>query len=92
MKNALKSIRNRADYKEERISELKDGNLEIIKVEEKKEPISKKLKKLCENYPTPLEKNNIRIMRVPEGKERGKGAVSLFKKIITENFLHLGKN
>lgn len=34
MKNALESIGNRADHREERISKLKDRNLEINQVEE----------------------------------------------------------
>ena len=34
MKNALESIGNRTDHLEERISKLKDRNLEIIQVEE----------------------------------------------------------
>ena len=37
MKNALKSIRNRADHMEEGISKIYDGNLEIIQVDEKRE-------------------------------------------------------
>lgn len=37
MKNALKSIRNRADRMEEGISKIYDGNLEIIQVEEERE-------------------------------------------------------
>ena len=36
MKNALESTGNRADHMEERISELKDRNLEITPVEEEK--------------------------------------------------------
>ena len=37
MKNALKSIRNRADHMEEGISKIYDGNLEIIQGEEERE-------------------------------------------------------
>ena len=37
MKNALESTENRADHMKERISELKDGNLEMIQVEEERE-------------------------------------------------------
>ena len=40
MKNALESTGNRADHMEERISELGDGNLEMIQVEEERELIS----------------------------------------------------
>ena len=34
MKNKFESIENKAGHLEERISELKDGNLEMIQVEE----------------------------------------------------------
>lgn len=34
---------------------------------------------------------NIHIIEVPEGKERDKGAESLFKEIIVENFPKPGK-
>ena len=37
MKNALESTGNRVDHMEERISELKDRNLEMIQVEEERE-------------------------------------------------------
>ena len=34
---------------------------------------------------------NLHIIEVPEGEEREKGAESLFKETMTENFLNLGK-
>ena len=37
MKNNVESITNRADHVEERISELKDRNLEMIQVERGRE-------------------------------------------------------
>ena len=52
MKNALKS-RSRADNVKERISKLKDRNLEVIQVEEETELISKKMKKFYKIYPAP---------------------------------------
>ena len=38
-----------------------------------------------------VSKSNIRIMGIPEGKKREKGAENLFKEIIAENFSNLGK-
>ena len=38
-----------------------------------------------------IRKCNIRIVGIPEGKEKKKGAESLFKEIIDENFPNLGK-
>ena len=34
--------------------------------------------------------NNIYIIGVPEGEERGKGVENLFKEIMAENFPNLG--
>ena len=38
-----------------------------------------------------IRKSNIRIIGIPEGEGREKGAESLFKEIIAENFQNLGK-
>ena len=54
MKNALKSIRNRADHMEEGISKIYDGNLEIIQVEEGRE--MKKYWRNCIIYSAILER------------------------------------
>ena len=48
------------------------------------------MKKFFEKYLTQLG-NAIRIIGIPEGEERKKGAGSLFKEIIAENFPNLGK-
>lgn len=61
---------------EERISKLKNRNLEIIQVEEKR--FFFQMKKFCENNLSPSGKANIRLMSIPQIEEREKGAVSLF--------------
>ena len=38
-----------------------------------------------------IKHNNIRIIGVPEGKEREKGPEKIFEEIIVENFPHMGK-
>lgn len=38
-----------------------------------------------------MRKTNIRIIDLPEGEERKKGAESVFREIIAENFPNLGK-
>ena len=38
-----------------------------------------------------IRKSNIRIIGIPEGEEREKGAENLFKEIISENFTNLEK-
>ena len=72
---------------EKRISEIKDGNLEIIQAEEKRESKQKKKKKKqtnkkknsYENYPPLIRKDNIRILGIPEGKEREKGTEYIYR-------------
>ena len=38
-----------------------------------------------------IQHTNIRIIRVPEGKEREKGPEKIFEETIAENFLNMGK-
>ena len=38
-----------------------------------------------------IKRNNIRIIRVPEGKEREKGPEKIFEEIKVENFPNMGK-
>ena len=56
MKNKVGNIKNRADYMEERIMELKYGNLEMMQVELERELRFFKMYKLYRNYITPIER------------------------------------
>ena len=58
MKYKVGSTGNRAYRTEERISDIEDQHLqlELIQVEEEREPRFLKIKKFYEKYPTPLEK------------------------------------
>lgn len=86
MKNILEIIGNRADHMEGRISKVKDRNLEIIQVEE----ISYfKVRDFYISYLTFYEGDYF-VVGIPEEK-REKGAESLFKEVMTENFRSLGK-
>ena len=49
MENALESIGNRADYMEERISELEDRIMEVLQVGEERELRSKTMREFFEN-------------------------------------------
>ena len=91
--NILESTGNRTDHMGDRISELEYRNLDMPQVRERvmiffNEEILKELSirkgKMCL-------KGNIRIMGIPEREEREKGAESLFKQIIAENFPNLWK-
>lgn len=59
---------------EERISDIKDRNLEMMQREEDTDLSIKNKQqknwKLYDNYLTPSEKSNIRIVGIPEEKER----------------------
>ena len=92
MKNAIESTGNRADHMGERINELTDRNLETIRVEEERELLFfffnvEILLELSDS----IRKGNISVMGVPKGEEREKGSEGLFKEIIAETFLNLGK-
>ena len=90
--NALENINNRTDQTEDRISELKDKNFEVTHSEENKGKKEENCKgNLCYLLDI-IKRRNIRIIRVPEGEEREKGAKSLFKKIIAENFSNPWRN
>ena len=82
MMNALKNTGNRADHMEERISKLEDRNLEMIQVEEEREIRYFKNEKILWELSDSFRKGNIKVMSIPEGKEKEKGAESLFKETI----------
>ena len=79
------------DDTDEWTSKLEDRVVKITQAEQKKEKWIFKnedsLRVLWDN----IKSTNIRIIRVPEGEEREKGAENMFEDIITENFPNLGK-
>ena len=83
VKNTIEIIGNRADHMEGRISKVKDRNLEIIQVEEKRKISYFKAKDLYISYLTFYE-GEYYVMGSPE-EGREKGAESLFKEM-TDNF------
>uniref|UniRef100_A0A9L0SYR7 L1 transposable element RRM domain-containing protein n=1 Tax=Equus caballus TaxID=9796 RepID=A0A9L0SYR7_HORSE len=76
---------------EERISDLEDRNLEMLQMEEERELRFLKNEEILQEICDLIRKSNIRIIGIREGEEREKGAESLFKEIIAENFPNLGK-
>lgn len=90
MKNVLKNTANRVDQMEERISELVDKNLEMIRVEEEREDFFKSEKTLQELSDC-IKRANLRLMDIPKGEERKKGAENLFREITAEKFSNLRK-
>ena len=75
---------------EDRISNLKDRNIEMLQMEERELRL-KRNEKVLQEISDSIRKCNIRIIGIPEGEEKEKGAESLFKGIIAKNFPNLGK-
>lgn len=73
---------------EDRISQLKNKFWHNpLRAEQRK-----RVKKVYMTLWHSIKRTNIRIIRIPEGEEIEKGAESLFKEIIPENFPNLKKN
>ena len=92
MKNTMEGHNSRFEQAEERISELEDRSFEFIHTKEqmvkKMEKYEQCLRELSDN----MKRTNIRVMGIPEGEERGKGAERVIEDIFTENFPTLIKD
>ena len=88
IKNELAHIGNRADQKEERISVIKEWNLETT---QKKDLKIKKNEITLWELSASIRKSNITIIGMPEEEEGEKGIGNLFKQIVYENFPNLWK-
>ena len=91
MKNTLEGISNRITEAEERISEPEDKMVEITAEEENKEKRMKTIEDNLRDLWDNTKHSNIRIIGVPEGKEKKKGSEKIFKEIIVKNFPNMGK-
>ena len=63
----------------------------MLQMEEERELRLKRNEEILQEISDSIRKCNISIIGIPGGEERGKGTQSLFKEIIAENFLNLGK-
>ena len=91
---AVKSSRERPHHMEERISELRQRTLDKMQVVGKERELRTKIffKKLKNSTKTvSIRKSDIKIMSIPEGKEKAKGIEGLFKEII-DTFPNSGKS
>ena len=91
MKNSLEGLKSRVEDTEERICELEERLEEITQGEQVKEKRIKKSEDSLRDLWNNMKRTNIRVIRVPEGEERDKGAENLFQEIIDENFPNLRK-
>ena len=91
MKNILEGINIRITEAEERISYLEDRMVEFTAAEQNKEKRMKRNEDSLRDLWDNIKRNNIRIIRVPEGEEREKGHEKICEEIRVENFPNMGK-
>ena len=91
IKNTLEGLNSRITEAEERISKLEDKMVEITAKEKNKEKRMKRAEDKLGNLWENIKRTNIRIIGVPEEKEKKKGSAKIFKEIIVENFPNMGK-
>ena len=91
IKTILEATNSRITEAENRISEVEDRMVEINESERKKEKRIKRngdnLRDLQDNIKCP----NIRIIGVPEEKDKKKDHEKILEEIIVENFSKMGK-
>uniref|UniRef100_A0A9L0S6J7 LINE-1 retrotransposable element ORF1 protein n=1 Tax=Equus caballus TaxID=9796 RepID=A0A9L0S6J7_HORSE len=90
IKKNLDSLNSRVDNMEDRIRNLEDRNIEMLQIEEERQLRLKRNEETLQEISDSIRKCNIRIIGIPEGEEE-KGAESLFKEIMAENFPNLGR-
>ena len=76
---------------EDKTNNLEDRNIKMLQVEGERKLRLKSNEDILQEISYWISKHNIRIIDTPKGKEREKGAESLSKEIIAENFTNLGK-
>lgn len=91
MKITLKRFKDRFEQAEERINELDDGSIEIIKFEEQKEKRMKDKQNPGALWNI-IKNTNISIMGITEVQEKEKGTERTVDKIMAENFINFMKN
>ena len=91
IRNSLEGINRRISEAEERISNLEDKIVEITTEEQNKEKRMKRIEDSLRDLWDNIKCTNIRIIGVPEEKEKNRGTDKIFEEIIVENFPNLGK-
>ena len=90
IKNSLEGINSRITEAEERISDLEDKIVGITTTEQTKENRMKGIGDSFRDLWDNVKCTNIRIIGVPEEKEKKKGTGKIFEEIIVENFPNMG--
>ena len=81
IKNTLEVINSRITEAEEEISDLEDKIVEITTAEQNNKKIMKRTENSLRDLWDNIKHNNICIIRVPEGEERGKGPKKYLKRL-----------
>ena len=91
IKNTLEGINSRISEAEARISELEDKMVETTSEEQNKVKRMKRIDDSLRDLWDNTKCTNIQVTGVPEEEEKKKGYEKIFKEIIVENFLIVGK-
>ena len=91
IKNCLEGINSRITEAEEWISNLENKIVAKIPSEKKKEKRMQRIEDSLRDRWDIIKHTNIRIIGVPEEKEKKKGTKKIFEEIIVENFPNTGK-
>ena len=91
IKNTLEGINSRIAEAEEWISELEDKMVEITSEGQNKVKRMKRIEDSLRDLWDNIKCTNIRIIGVPEEKEKKKGYEKFFEEIIVETFLNMEK-
>ena len=90
LKNTVEGIKSRLDEAEDRISVLEDKVEKNTQNDQEKERRLRKNEEWLREMQDNVKRNNIRIVRIPEGEEEEEqGIENLFEKVMMENFSHL---
>ena len=91
IKSTLEGTNSRIMEGEDRISEVEDRTVEINGAERKKEKQMKRNEDNLRDLQDNIKRSNIRIIGVPEEKDKKKGHEKILEEIIVENFPKRGK-
>ena len=89
LKKTVEGMKSRPDEAQDRISELENKVEKNTQKEQEKERRLRKNEEAIREMQDNMKRNNIRIIRIPEGEEEEQGKENLFEKVIMENFPNL---
>ena len=86
LKNTVEGMKSTFDEAEDQMSELEDKLEKNTQKEQEKEKRLRKNEEAIREMQYNMKRNNIHIIRIPEGEEEEQGIENLFEKVIMENF------